>query len=121
MDYKVDAKVETPTGLIAINFELFRRTNNKVWVMFFIRTSEVEIYNSREDAYRAAKEYIKQLSPEYAAKSFAALEKSYNEGEEYFCVGDIMRVDPHDILVVLDTEEKSNLIQQQNSNFKKKL
>lgn len=76
----------------------------KVWVMSFIDTSEVEIFNSRESAYEAAKDYVKQEAPEYIAKDMAALDESYNEGKDYFCVEDFLWVDPYDILAVAKKE-----------------
>jgi len=76
----------------------------KVWVMSFIDTSEVEIFNSREAAYEAAKDYAGEEIPEYAAKDLAALDESYNEGKEYFCIEDFLWVDPYDILAVAKKE-----------------
>lgn len=81
----------------------------KVWVMAFIDTSEVEIFNSREAAYEAAKDYVRQEAPEYIVKDLAALDESYNEGKDWFCVEDFLWVDPYDILTVAKTENgKSN-------------
>lgn len=77
----------------------------KVWVMSFIDTSEVEIFNSRESAYEAAKDYVRhEFSEEYVAKDMAALDESYNEGKDYFCVDDFLWVDPYDILTVVKKE-----------------
>mgnify|MGYP003289080131 CR=1 FL=1 len=78
----------------------------KVWVMSFIDTSEVEIFNSRESAYEAAKDYVMQEVPEYIEKDMAALDESYNEGKEYFCIDDFLWVDPYDILAVAKTENE---------------
>lgn len=76
----------------------------KVWVMTFIDSSEIEIFNSREAAYEAAKEYVRQETPEYVENDLAALEQQYNEGKDYFHVEDFLWVDPSDILTVANVE-----------------